>query len=609
MNTNLDLFRQRFPGLYEISKADSSQEFITTPAKNGEYTASFKGNWLHSRYNPSGEALKLIQDFDEDKYESALFLGSGLLYAPELLAEKAPDSQIIIVESDPSAFYAALACRSLEKLFKHPKLALILTKDSEEAASALKNFSAGGMKVYSFPSLTASNKNWYEAIKLSVEKSAEREKVNVKTLERFSSLWLKNSCKNLRKSFTLDGINKFKDMAGDIPFTIIAAGPSLEKILPYMEEIKKRSIIVCVDTALHALLAKNVEPDFIVLVDPQYVCALHLEFLKAPSSILIAESAVYPSVLRFECKERVLCSSNFPMGKYFESYLGEKGRLGAGGSVATVAWDFARFCGAKRIYIAAMDLGFPGKQTHIKGSQFEEKAHVNSIRTNTAETFSTGYLMSAPLKKALNYENKEILTDLRMTIFSSWFEASCSNALIKGQKTYSLTSDSLAIKGIEKSGLDQFLNEGLLDNKGKDSRNDFFARAEKEKARLKEEEAKKEGPDFDQVLKLFLSQLNFLTCNADEGLKICRNAVNDLKKKKSVNTPVLFNKLEDIDKKILTSSAKNAAALVFPTKDQLDKLTVGLSQDKVICQFEYSGIVYKSIKEACSSYIELLAGC
>lgn len=605
MNTNLEFFRQRFPALYEITDRKPSETAVLSPAKNGELTACENGLWLHSRYNPSSEAEKLTEDFDEELHETALFLGCGLLYAPEVFAEKHPDANIIIVEKDQGTFFSALESRNLEKLFTHKKLAIVLTEDAENASSVIKNYPASKIKIFAFPNLIQKNREWYATIIQSVKKTAEREKVNTKTLEKFSSLWLKNSCKNLRYSFTLDGVNKFHQTAGDLPFTVIAAGPSLETLIPYLKEIKKKSIIVCVDTALHALLANDIQPDFVVLVDPQYICALHLEFLSAPESILIAESAVYPSVLRFNCKETILCSSNFPMGKYFENLLGEKGRLGAGGSVATVAWDFARYCGAKQIFMAALDLGFPGKQTHIKGSQFEEKAHVTSDRMTPAETFSANYIMSAPLKKAVNYDQKEILTDLRMSIFSSWFEASCKNAENSGQKTYSLTKESLAINGITPFSIEDFLKLEDLGTK----RSEFYSKAAAQNLSIKRQLKENNTPAFDTVLESFTENLNFLIQTAEEGYSLCRNAVTTLKKHKQLNLSSVFMKLDGIDRKILSSSAKNAAALVFPTKEQLDSLCTNLSEDKNIRQFEYSGIVYECILKACRAYLSQLKDC
>ncbi|MBB5219744.1 hypothetical protein HNP77_002126 [Treponema rectale] len=605
LNTNLEFFRQRFPALYEITDRKPSETTVLSPAKNGELTACENGLWLHSRYNPSSEAEKLTEDFDEDLHETALFLGCGLLYAPEVFAEKHPDANIIIVEKDQGTFFSALKSRNLEKLFTHKKLAIVLTEDTENASSVIKNYPASKIKIFAFPNLIQKNREWYATIIQSVKKTAEREKVNTKTLEKFSSLWLKNSCKNLRYSFTLDGVNKFHQTAGNLPFTVIAAGPSLETLIPYLKEIKKKSIIVCVDTALHALLANDIQPDFVVLVDPQYICALHLEFLSAPESILIAESAVYPSVLRFNCKETILCSSNFPMGKYFENLLGEKGRLGAGGSVATVAWDFARYCGAKQIFMAALDLGFPGKQTHIKGSQFEEKAHVTSDRMTPAETFSANYIMSAPLKKAVNYDQKEILTDLRMSIFSSWFEASCKNAENSGQKTYSLTKESLAINGITPFSIEEFLKLEDLGTK----RSEFYIKATAQNLSIKRQLKENNTPAFDTVLESFTENLDFLIQTAEEGYSLCRNAVTTLKKHKQLNLSSVFMKLDGIDRKILTSSAKNAAALVFPTKEQLDSLCTNLSEDKNIRQFEYSGIVYECILKACRAYLSQLKDC
>lgn len=605
LNTNLELFRQRFSALYELTDRKPSEKIVLSPAKNGEITACEDGLWLHSRYSPSSEAEKLTEDFDEELHETALFLGSGLLYAPEVFAEKHPDANIIIAEKNQGNFFSALKSRNLKKLFRHERLVLILSENADDAVSVIKNYSASRIKIFAYPNLIQKDRDWYNSIIQSVRKSAEREKVNTKTLEKFSSLWLKNSCKNLRYSFSLDGVNKFQQTAQDIPFTVIAAGPSLETLLPYMKEIKEKSIIVCVDTALHALLARNIQPDFIVLVDPQYICAQHLEFLSAPESILIAESAVYPSVLRFNCKETILCSSNFPMGKYFESILGEKGKLGAGGSVATVAWDFARYCGANKIFMAALDLGFPGKQTHIKGSQFEEKAHVTSGRMTPAETFSTKYIMSAPLKKAVSYDRKEILTDLRMNIFSSWFEASCKNAESSGQKTYSLTKESLAINGITPFSIEEFLKLEDLGTK----RSEFYSKAAAQNLSIKRVLKENNTPAFDTVLESFTENLDFLIQTAEEGYSLCRNAVTTLKKHKQLNLSSVFMKLDGIDRKILTSSAKNAAALVFPTKEQLDGLCTNLSEDKNIRQFEYSGIVYECILKACRAYLSQLKDC
>ena len=42
----------------------------------------------------------------------------------------------------------------------------------------------------------------------------------------------------------LDGIKRFINKAENLPFVILAAGPSLEQIIPHLEEIKKRAVTI-----------------------------------------------------------------------------------------------------------------------------------------------------------------------------------------------------------------------------------------------------------------------------------------------------------------------------------------------------------------------------
>ncbi|MBR1911323.1 MAG: DUF115 domain-containing protein, partial [Treponema sp.] len=358
----------------------NAHPLIIERAKNGSPTAleanasgDSLGNHLgtfplHSKYNPEREAQQLISNFSAETHQAAVFICCGLGYAPLAFVKKYPDVPIIILEPNPVYLLQAFAVLDWKPILTHENVTIVVQAPLDITQSILSQYKSSTLHVFSIPSQTAHCKEYAENIKSILKKNEQKENINTNTLEKFSHLWLRNSCRNLRNIEVLDGIQKFaglnQKLTQQLPFIVLAAGPSLETILPHLAELQKRSITVCVDTALHSCLAYDIEPDFIILVDPQYACAMHLEFLSAPHSILVAESAVWPSVFRVQCKEIVLCSSMFPIGQYFEKQLGQKGKLGAGGSVSTTAWDFARICGARSIYMAGMDLGFPGKQTH-----------------------------------------------------------------------------------------------------------------------------------------------------------------------------------------------------------------------------------------------------
>ncbi len=417
---------------------------------------------------------------------------------------------------------------------------------------------------------------------------------------------------------------------------ILAAGPSLEKILPFLREIKKRAILVCVDTALKAVLQAKVEPDFIVIVDPQYYCALHLEFLESPTSVLIAESAVYPCVFRFNCRKKVLCSSLYPIGQYFEKRLGSKGKLAAGGSVSTTAWDFARKCGSQEIFLAGMDLGFPDFQTHIKGSQFEENAHRISTKFSSAEKMNVESLITSSPEWKFDYEGKTLLTDKKMSLFAWWFEDATKEALKQGTKTFTLTSESLAISGIEKFDLDDFLLKPNISEQKKI----FFEQSEN--CELKSDNFKLNGDNFklevenpklnsknfaencnqnisenlttkisenykknfEQVYKEFLKNLLFLKSQAQNALDLCNKIIKEPKTFFENN-----QKLATIDKEILNSQAKDVASLVFPSQNKLKKLSASLPsspENSFLKSIYYSKLIYTELLKSTNLFLKNL---
>lgn len=578
---------------FEDGELNVPLEYIE--AKNGSSSASYEGIMLHSKYNPEREAEQLVSTCS-DECPCAVFLAFGLGYAPIVFAKKHPDAALILVEKDPVFLFAAFATLDWQPVLEHSEIIFAVDADVQTASSLIRPHNSNDMAIFSNAAWTMHDKEYFESLRSAISRDSHKNQVNTNTLEKFSRLWLRNSCKNLPYLAQLGGVKDYFGIApSTVPFVVLAAGPSLETILPHLAELKKRAVLICVDTALRACLNAGVEPDFIVLVDPQYACARHVEFLSSPTSVLIAESAVWPSVFRFNCREIVLCSSLFPIGQYFERHLGQKGALGAGGSVATTAWDFARKCGAKKIYMAGMDLGFPGKQTHIRGSQFEERSHRQSKRTSTAESDGVNALFSACPKKGCDYNGNEMLTDERMSIFSWWFENSCATAIQDGQETLTLTPQSLAIKGIKKSDVSEILSMPPMERE----KEGFFIRAQKQKI-LSQEEAKNAG-SYQSVLNSFKSRLQKLRDLAKKGRSLCKKGMQDRLKIPEVNA-----ELSRIDAQILSSDAKDAAALVFPTERQLKELSKNLPESPELKALSYSDLIYTELNRAIEEYLELL---
>ncbi len=600
---NIELFKERFPALANSFALDESMApdfdfWEVMPSKSGELTAKEDGHFIHSAYSPLREAHGAVKSARKDSIDSAVFFSMGLGYAPLCWAETFPNDTVIIIEKVPDYFFAALRYVDFTPLFRHKSLIILLQASQEDVTAVIE--STCGFKhlaVIESKPQSAHAQVYFESLRLLFERNRQKDSINSATLEKFSYLWLRNSCRNLKAFAELDGVEIYKDKCPtSLPMLLIGAGPTLSEALPHLRKLKERCLVVAVDTALCACLAAGAEPDFIVLTDPQYYAWRHIAGLKSSGSVLIAESAVYPPAFRFSCRKKVLCSSLFPLGQYFEERMGTKGKLGTGGSVATTAWDFCVFAGAKTIYCAGLDLGYPKEESHIRGSLFEENAHRKSSRLATAESTLAVSLLTANRADALDYSGKKLATDSKMRMFAWWFESQAKK--YSDVKSYSLSKKSYAIPGFNYKSIDE-----ILEQEEKTALREKFFECEKIAEHFKDKQEK----DFNDAMDFLRRGMSELYELAKKGLytadsMLKETAAGNGKIQRAVKT------LGEIDSAILSSQFKQTASLVFPTEKSLEKIFSEMifPEDKTAAMFMRSRTIYRKLMDSISEYRKYL---
>ena len=74
-------------------------EFST--ARNGEEICQVDGIFLHSKYNPSQEAMRWIQNVQSDfTPQTVIVLGACIPYCAEYIKERFPKARIILIQYD-----------------------------------------------------------------------------------------------------------------------------------------------------------------------------------------------------------------------------------------------------------------------------------------------------------------------------------------------------------------------------------------------------------------------------------------------------------------------------------------------------------------------------
>jgi len=582
---NRKILIEKYPGLLEeiTSREDTlaPEDIEIETATTGEPSLCVKGIYVHSQRDPAREGQRLVQSAASGK-EPIVVLGFGLGYAACNAAELG--QPVIIVEKYKNLLLKALELRDLTALLLKKNIVFVIGGSGDGIINALgivydlvypEHYEKrAAPAVIKNKALNELDKSWYAAIEEKIRTWAMKDEVNAATLKRFGKRWVRNLSRNKGAIRDYPGISRLENLAAKdgtssaLPVFLAAAGPSLDKIRPLLGEIHRRCIVAAVDTNLRFFVKNGTPPDFVITVDPQFWNSRHLDRCVSGHTVLVAEPAVYPSVLNLPFKRIFLCGSLFPFGAFLEKHVDQKGRLGAGGSVATTAWDFARSLGAQEIWIAGLDLAYPGLKTHFRGARFEEIANSNSGRFKPVETWTAGALRDGGPFYARSSSGGQVLTDRRLSLYAAWFENQFSK--YPQVRNYGIFQEGLAILGLEAADA-QICEQKLLalpERRGEIDRrlNAVFSKIDNEFN--EPEERAERARKYENAVSVLLCALKSIKSAAEEGEAITAKALK--RNLSQLERDKIIKDTDKIMRRITNSEVKEVAGFLFPAIEKED---------------------------------------
>jgi len=408
---------------------------------------TLNGVRLHSRANPGSELQAQLKLVPKDSCPLIL-IGIGLGYHIDLIQEKYPKKRVMVLELHQQIWERSEELQ--RKILKiHPdtwdfyfwssldQIGLLLEIISPHEASLLPS-------IIALPAYRNLFGSWIHQITSRIQQKRERRSINSATLKRFGKLWLRNTLRNLHYYSHGIPIQKFFQKFDGKPGILLGAGPSLDDLMPWVRDHQDKFVILAVDTALRPVLRFGIRVDFTIILEPQYWNTRHLDFLTNPEVLAVLEISAHPRAFHTFPYPPILSGSTYPLGTFLER--GSFARLGAGGSVATSAWDFLHRLGIEEILLAGIDLAFPHLHTHAEGSLSEQLLLAQAHRFHPTETGNFSYLHSGIPLEVLNNEGKPVISDKRMNVYAQWFEF--QNTQRKTLRTFTLSRGARALAGI-----------------------------------------------------------------------------------------------------------------------------------------------------------------
>jgi tetratricopeptide (TPR) repeat protein len=168
---------------------------------------------------------------------------------------------------------------------------------------------------------------------------------------------------------------------------LLAGGPSLDETLPWVQEHRANIIVFAVSRIAKRLLQVNIEPDFIVSIDPFAesfdISKDMLSFSSKP--IFLYSFHTVPTLVSQWAGRAFYLGSRMP----WISPLNIENIVSAGPTVTNAALNAAYHFGFKRILLAGVDLCFTAEgHTHAKGSDEWEAGPRFNLTSLEIETYT-----------------------------------------------------------------------------------------------------------------------------------------------------------------------------------------------------------------------------
>lgn len=186
---------------------------------------------------------------------------------------------------------------------------------------------------------------------------------NQQTSQSFGDRWLTQGLTNLPHIASSSHLAALGTSLQDLPFVIIAPGPSLDKNIHLLKQLKGRAVLMAAAQCAPALSKAGIVPDFIVVIDPGDLVYFLDDVDTSTVDALLIGVSCHPNFFKKPFKSKIVFNANAGADAWISNLFEESIPLSSAGSVSIASLHIAKYLKCGPIILVGQDLALSnGKQ-------------------------------------------------------------------------------------------------------------------------------------------------------------------------------------------------------------------------------------------------------
>ena len=384
---NMEVLEKRYPDLAKrVRETGDNHSCKLIQAKNGKPNVLIKrGSGFFTLYD-NDDPMKYCSDYLEKlniKYAPiVVFMGMGLGYHLDrffkLLGERLGTRCVIVFEKDIEIFRLALKMGDFHKVLSQSKIHFFIGDEPHDIFPKLRVeifprrdilIALKSLIIIPLPISVMLDNSYYSDVSRTIKKAVQQTMIIVGNDSLDSFLGLENIFENIEHVFSNPGINKLSGKFNGRPGVLVAAGPSLNKNMHLLKDIKDKALIISCDASFIPIMKKGIRPHLVTSLERTPGVDLFYSGIEDFSEIyFIALPILMPEVLNAFRGRKFIVYRGY---SHFDWLENEKGSVIVGISVANLCFQLLKYLGCDPIILIGQDLAYAEDgDTHAKGNIF-----------------------------------------------------------------------------------------------------------------------------------------------------------------------------------------------------------------------------------------------